>query len=62
MTIKTYSSVIGTRRVSGEYQASPIQLGVTAHVTVSFDDTVVKSRDQLMAACKAIADAMLPIA
>lgn len=60
MTTKAGSSNVGTRRQSGDYQAGPTQLGVTAHVTVSFDDTVILNRDQLLAAVHVIVDSLMP--
>jgi hypothetical protein len=60
MTTKSGSSTISTTRLgSGQYQATPVQLGGAAHVTVSFDDTVIMTRDQLLAAVHTIVDSML---
>jgi hypothetical protein len=60
MTTKSGSSNISTRKQSGEYQAGPTASGVTANVTVSFDDTVILNRDQLLAAVHNIVDQLMP--
>lgn len=58
MTTKTGTSNVGQRRQTGEHETAFNPVG-TAAVTVSFDDTLITTRSQLMAACKAIADQLL---
>ena len=60
MTTKTGTANIGAKRLSGEQETQANPSVGSAHVTVSFDDTVVLTRSQLMAACKAIADSLIP--
>lgn len=59
MTTKSGSSTLGTRQSTVQYQAAPVQSGSPSHVTVSFDDTVITTRDQLLAAVHAIVDSLL---
>lgn len=59
MTTKTGTANIGQRRISGEHESAFNPVG-TAAVTVSFDDTLITTRSQLMAACKSIADQLIP--
>lgn len=56
MATKSSTANVGTRRGDGSYPAGVSPSGAAAHVTVSFDDTQILNKDQLMAACKAIAD------